>query len=260
MGYITNIHWTDHTFNPWWGCFKVSPGCKHCYADTLATDRFHLKIFGPPSTTDRRFFGDKHWAEPLSWNKKAEKEGRVHRVFCASMADVFEEHPDLPPQRERLWKLIEATPWLEWLILTKRPEFILDMVPEDWLTSWPGNCEVGTSVENQEAAYERIQWLLGVPAPIHFLSVEPLLDWVNLGPWIRKLQWVIVGAESGNPRTQKIRPMDDDWVRLIRDQCINFGVPFHFKQRFVNGRKEYDPELDGMGWSQFPELAERSTA
>lgn len=119
MGIETEIAWTDSTFNPWWGCQRVSPGCERCYAETFAK-RVGLQVWGPKQ--ERRFFGEKHWREPLRWNEQAAKAGARRRVFCASMADVFEERLDLAAARARLFGLIRLTPSLDWLLLTKRPE------------------------------------------------------------------------------------------------------------------------------------------
>ena len=121
MGMDSKIGWTHHTFNPVWGCVKVSPGCKNCYAETLSK-RFGENIWGPDS--ERRTFGDKHWNEPRRWNKRAEKEGKRQRVFCGSMCDIYEDHPTTNEALLRLFDLIEETPWLDWLLLTKRPEYI----------------------------------------------------------------------------------------------------------------------------------------
>jgi protein gp37 len=178
MGEQTAIAWTDHTFNPWWGCTRVSPGCEHCYAETFAK-RVGQDVWG--KNADRRFFGDKHWAEPIKWNAKAAQSGRRERVFCASMADVFEDRPELAEHRARLFDLIMfETPWLDWQLLTKRPQNVLDMVPPRWLDAhayygtngWPANCWIGTTVEDQERADERIPWLLSIPAAVRFLSCE----------------------------------------------------------------------------------------
>ena len=118
MGKNSSIEWTDHTFNPWWGCARVSPGCNNCYAEAWAR-RVGENIWG--AKQDRRVFGEKHWGEPLKWNAEAQEQELRRRVFCASMADVFELRSDLDPWRDRLWALIDQTPWLDWLLLTKRP-------------------------------------------------------------------------------------------------------------------------------------------
>ncbi|XXX79249.1 DUF5131 family protein [Sorangium sp. So ce134] len=178
MGSDSKIQWTHHTYNPWWGCEKVSPACKHCYAEAFAKRTGHAVWGGDASP--RRFFGDKHWEEPIKWNRAAEKAGERHRVFCASMADVFEARDDLDPHRARLWELIETTPALDWLLLTKRPEEIMRRIPERWRDGLPVNVWVGTTVENQEMAEQRIPHLLRVPARVRFLSCEPLLEALNL--------------------------------------------------------------------------------
>ncbi len=257
MGKDTAISWTHHTFNPWWGCEKVSPACAHCYAETFAKRIGHFE--GSPSgkpplwgkSSERRFFGDKHWNEPLKWNHEAEAAGERRRVFCASMADVFEDREDLIPHCARLFDLIRRTPNLDWLLLTKRPENIgihmkqvwhqaddtgmseLRTFVKEWLQGTaPANVWIGTTVENQEMAEKRIPSLLKVPAAVHFLSCEPLLGPVDISLFlddcngIPRTPWVICGGESG----AHARPMNPDWARTLRDQCAAAGVPFHFKQ------------------------------
>lgn len=244
MGKETEISWTDATFNPWWGCVKVSPGCQNCYALTLSK-RFGHDIWGPAKTTSRRLFGAKHWAEPMKWNDEAAKAGLRKRVFCASMADVYEDHPQVRDARSQLFNLIVNTPYLDWLLLTKRPENIVRMGPMAWRLTPPENVWFGTSVENQEQADKRIPELLKVPAKVRFLSCEPLLGPVDLSPWMvfegqyekaewmlakwgasQPLDWVICGGESG----PGARPMWPEWATDLRDQCIAAGIPYHFKQ------------------------------
>jgi protein gp37 len=249
MGENSKIAWTDHTFNPWWGCAKVSEGCKNCYAETFAA-RFGVK-WGATST--RRFFGEKHWNEPRKWNAAAQKAGVRAQVFCASMADVFDGNGELDGERAKLWKLIGETPWLDWLLLTKRPANIAGMVP--WGDKPPANVWLGTTVEGQAAADERIPLLLQTPAAVRFLSVEPMLEaitlthpevsawpeteathptanpkeWDDWKYWMardRGIHWVIVGGESG----AKARPFHVEWARSIRDQCKEAGVSFFMKQ------------------------------
>src|SRR5712691_10007482 len=128
----TAIQWTDATFNPWWGCERVSPACAHCYADTLAR-RYGHSLWG--SDSPRRFLSEQHWRQPIRWNHLAEERGAPTKVFCASMADVFEDRAELRPWRKRLWTLIEQTPMLHWQLLTKRPENVAAMVP--WVEEWP---------------------------------------------------------------------------------------------------------------------------
>lgn len=279
MGETTAIAWTHSTFNAWWGCQRVSPGCEHCYAETFSK-RVGLKVWGPQA--DRRFFGEKHWSEPLKWNKAAEKAGERRRVFCSSMADVFEDRRDLDAWRKKLWDLILVTPWLDWLLLTKRPENMLKMAPLSWEKAWPRNVWAGTTVENQKAAERRIPWLIEVPASVIFLSCEPLLESIdleNVRPYYippkasafepdvfidalrghvkgpddmleRRIGWVIVGGESGG----NARPFDLAWARSILKQCADAGVSAFFKQA---GRLVVDSErLAGV----FAEHDKRSIA
>lgn len=243
-----------YTYNPWWGCIKVSEECKHCYAEDIAHHYGH-DVWGPSVNTPRRLFKEKHWQEPLTWNRQAEKQGHRRSVFCASMADVYEDHPLVTHEREKLWNLIAATPWLNWLLLTKRPENVLKMSP--WLRgAWPDNVWIGTSVGLQERAEERIPILLEIPAVVRFLSCEPLLGPVDLSPWISQLQWVISGGESGSAA----RPMNVAWPRLLRDQCQKAHVPYFFKQ--VGGRYHASGgrDLDGRTWDEMPpETPQEST-
>lgn len=177
----------------------------------------------------RRFFSDAHWREPLRWNEEAGLAGNRERVFCASMADVFERRADLNDQRARLWELILNTPNLDWLLLTKRPQNIEKLVP--WRHDWPANVWLGTSVENQTLAEKRLPFLLKSAAAVRFLSCEPLLGQVDLMPWFRRrglhpIDWIIAGGESGGAS----RPMHPDWAVSLLRQYQRFEVPFHFKQ------------------------------
>lgn len=262
MGEGTKIEWATHTFNPVWGCTKIvgpagaPSGCDHCYAATFA-HRLGMDLWGKGA--DRRTFGDKHWNEPLRWDDKAAKAGERHRVFCASMADVFEDHPIVADARLRLWKLIEATTHLDWLLLTKRPENVLRFAPALWtLGHWPANAWLGTTVEDDRNARIRIPRLLAVPGvvPVRFLSVEPLLGEVDLWPWLERIDWVIAGGESG----AGARPMDVRWVRRVRDECAAAHVPFLFKQwgdHDENGQRvgkgRAGRSLDGVTHDAFPE-------
>lgn len=272
MAKDSKIEWTHHTFNPWWGCAKVSPACKHCYAETWAK-RVGSQVWG--AQAPRRFFTDKHWSEPLRWNAQAKQDGVRRRVFCASMADVFERRAELKEWRLRLWNLIEQTPYLDWLLLTKRPQNISAMVP--WGDHWPEQVWIGTTVENQHWAEERIPILSEVPARVRFLSCEPLLGAIDLKPFLKEtpdaVNWVIAGGESG-PHS---RPMNPDWVRNLRDQCAEHHIAFHFKQwghwvpeelltekqkkvtvlegyrLAAAGKKQAGRILDGRTWDQLPE-------
>ncbi|WP_454752199.1 phage Gp37/Gp68 family protein [Cupriavidus necator] len=266
MSENSKIEWTDHTFNPWEGCQKVGPGCDHCYAETRNA-RFAGGTainWGPGSP--RRRTSAANWRKPLAWNAQHEKflaeHGRRQRVFCSSLADVF-DNAVAPEWREDLLELIFSTPNLDWLLLTKRVGNVLGMVPADWLAgAWPAHVWLGATIVNQAEADRDIPKLLEVPAPVRFLSMEPLLgpvalDRLPLGPlaalysggridalrggvWGERpdgerlrithtpfgLDWVIVGGESG----PGARPMHPDWARGVRDQCAEAFVPFLFKQ------------------------------
>lgn len=265
----TTIEWAHFTFNPVWGCQKVSPGCAHCYAETWAT-RYGHDVFGPVATTPRRVFGEKHWNEPRRWNRVAEQFGERRRVFCASMADVFEDHPTTTAALSTLWDLIRATPALDWLLLTKRPERIAASLPADWGTGWP-HVWLGTSVESHDYV-SRVELLLQVPAAVRFLSCEPLLGPVALRGsyhdflegWgsdndgygnpvqvqTERIDWVIAGGESG----VGARPCDPAWLRQLRDDCEATGTPFFLKQLGGHPQKRggYEAKLDGRRHTDVP--------
>lgn len=252
MGESSKIQWTDATFNPWRGCDKVSPGCANCYAEKMShRNPKVLGEWGPGST--RSIAAESYWRQPIAWNREAERAGERRRVFCLSLGDVFEDHPDLPEQRARLGKLILETPNLDWLLLTKRPERWRQATSEMWVrfvpeAPLPPNVWLGTSVEDQTRADERIPHLLQVQAAVRFLSMEPLLGPVTLdiSKWGRcfheghagrdhladhrdcacHLDWVIVGGESG----PGARPCEVSWVRSIVEQCQESRVAVFVKQ------------------------------
>ncbi len=308
MAENSKIEWTRHTFNPVRGCTKVSEGCANCYAETMSGRNPNLLgIWGSFGT--RIVASADMWRQPLKWNKAAEKAGERHRVFCASLAGLFEEWPGmihfyqvdedtdkpaigcawyvpgrgvvpagqtsahynrkerqatLQDVRDQVFALIEQTPHLDWLLLTKRPQNVLRMVPEKWKAGFPANVWIGATVENQARADERIPQLLNIPATVRFLSCEPLLGPVDLGWPIAgapahfwkggkptendRIHWVICGGESG----PGARPMHPDWARSLRDQCSAAGVPFFFKQW---GEWLYPPDI-GLSFDDFPK-AER---
>lgn len=282
MSKDSRIEWTHHTFNPWWGCTKVSPGCKHCYAETWAR-RLGKKVWG--ARADRRELTAAYWQQPAGWNSEAALAGKRARVFCASMADVFEDRRDLDTRRERLWGIIERTPNLDWLLLTKRPQNIGSLSP--WTAHWPANVWLGATAENQKCLDDRMPALTSHAARVLFLSCEPLLGPLDLDKWIisgrrgesRKIDWIIGGGESGHAA----RPMHPEWLMSLRDQCVRAGIKFHFKQwgnwtpvsvDRVNGyrsraltlsdgekllianmgKKKAGRVLEGRTWDEFPTL------
>jgi protein gp37 len=185
MGANSLISWTDHTFNGLRGCAKISAGCDHCYAESMShRNPALLGVWGEEGT--RVLASEKMWSEPLRWNRDAEKAGVRARVFSYSLGDVFEvptKHENLAicnAARARIFALIPATPWLDWLLLTKRTDQIMNLVPESWRAGFPANVWIGTSVEDQTAADLRIPHLVRVPARVRFLSMEPLLGAVDL--------------------------------------------------------------------------------
>ena len=228
MAIETEIAWTDSTYNPWWGCVKVSDGCDNCYASSLSS-RWGHDVWGHDK--ERRFLSESNWAQPLLWNRMAIEAGQRKKVFCASMADVFERRDDLVPHRKRLLKLIKCTPMLDWQVLTKRPQNIKKLLPLDY--DYPPNLWLGTSVENQDAADKRIRYLLEHDrAVVRFLSCEPLLGPVDIrkylqpGPNGAKIDWVILGGEAGHHS----RPMNPLWAKSLIEQCQQAGTAVFYKQ------------------------------
>lgn len=242
MGETTGISWTDHTFSPWEGCFKVSPGCTHCYAEAR-NERFNDGAhWGPPATTPRLMRSPSYWKQPERWNREAAKAGVRRRVFCASLSDVFEDHPGVVADRIRLFALIEQTPNLDWQLLTKRPENMARLAPRSWETRWPDNVWAGTTAENAEMLARRAPYLRQIPARVRFLSCEPLLEpleelarelWPERRP---EIHWVIVGGESGS----KARPFLLDWARRIVVDCAELGIACFVKQMGDQPRLGYD--------------------
>lgn len=247
MGETTKIEWCDHTFNPWIGCQHVHAGCTHCYAEAFAK-RYGKAAWGPDGTRVRT--SPANWRKPLQWNKAAAKAGERRRVFCASLADVFEDWNgvvvdaggntvtgSLEYVRSELFALIDKTPHLDWLLLTKRPENIRRMWPLVRRGVEP-NVWIGTSVSNQETADKMVPELLKCRdlSPCLFLSCEPILGPINLiqscppewQPHLRddRISWVIIGGESGI----KARPCNVEWIRSLRDQCRDAGVACFIKQ------------------------------
>lgn len=277
MGADSKIQWTDHTFNPWIGCTKVSPACDHCYAEAGSRRlgaQHGLKLWNG----DRFFTGAAYWMQPARWDRAAARDGVRRRVFCASFADVFEDLRELVETRERLWEVIRATPHLDWLMLTKRPQNLALMVPWDE-TPWP-NVWLGTTCEDQAHADLRIPELLKVPAAVRFVSYEPALGPVDftrvrmasglvaidvlrgLGPSnivprgrTGALDWIIVGGESG----PGARIFDVAWARDTVAACRAAGVAVFVKQlgavpRDVAAREDWEmQDRKGGDWSEWPD-------
>lgn len=278
MGEASKIEWTDHTFNPWIGCQKIAPGCAHCYAESF------WRRYGAMGTRIKT--SEANWRKPLAWDRAAAKAGIRPRVFCSSLADVFDDWPgqvihhsgryvklwrhmgtdelaagvalDDPTEfrpctlndlRRDLFNLIDRTPNLDWLLLTKRPDNVLNMWPlnrpETMADLWgkragfPGgadasrfrpNAWLGTSISDQKTAAKNLPQLINCRglASVLFVSAEPLLNFVDLSPWLRTkmINWVIVGGESGHDA----RACDLDHVTSLVQQCRRFGVACFVKQ------------------------------
>lgn len=262
MAESSKIQWTHATFNPWRGCTKVSEGCAHCYAEQMSgRNPAVLGTWGPNGA--RVVAAESYWRGPLRWDAEAVLAGERRRVFCASLADVFEGWDTMPESarepvraaRVRLFHLIHETPNLDWLLLTKRPENVrrfCDQPGRSWSEYTPPNVWIGTSVENQARLEERAPHLLRVPARVRFLSAEPLLGPLDLRPFIGPgyVQWVIVGGESG----PGARPFDPHWARIIVDQCKDAGVPVFVKQLGENVTTHAGLRLRNKGgdWDDLP--------
>lgn len=276
----TKIEWAHYSWNPWWGCTKVSPGCDNCYAEAWAR-RFSVR-WG--AGQERRLASERTWNEPMKWNANAQRDGVRRRVFCASMADVFDNDGErLNAARDWLWELIEETPHLDWLLLTKRIGNAVGMLPPRWLQQPPANMWLGATIVNQEEADRDIPKLLSAPARVRFLSCEPLLEDLDLSNHIygpdepcescpkdidcdcyfstrRELNlpaidWIIVGGESGS----QARPFTLGFAKEIVRQCKYASIPVFIKQlgaRPVNREGERCPAVHdrkGAVMEEWPE-------
>ena len=271
MGANSKIEWTHHTFSPWWGCVEVSPACDHCYARAFAK-RCGSDVWGVDA--QRRFTGDKQWAEPLKWDRAAAEAGERHRVFCGSMCDVMEDYngaghlirETIEESRRWLYSLIERTPNLDWLLLTKQPQNLRRFLPPAWLENPRPNVWGMTTVESAEYLW-RVDALIETPFAMRGISAEPLLGpirfknghladrcdtggnfWQSAGG----VHWVIAGGESGRGR----RTPEIEWFGDLRRQCLRAGVAFFMKQdsAFRSGEQgRIPPELWAV--KEFPRIA-----
>jgi protein gp37 len=239
MGETTGIAWTDSTFNPWVGCTKVSAACDHCYAETWSRRTGHPELW----RGERRRTSASNWQQPLKWNRKAVADGVRRRVFCASLADVFDNQ--VPERwRDDLWHRIAQTPQLDWLLLTKRPQNIRKMLPDPrigtpaWNNGW-ANVWLGTTAEDQPHFNDRWRHLREIPARVRFISYEPALGPLSL-PRSNQPDWVIVGGESGG----HARPFDLTWARAVRDECKSEGIACFIKQLGARPFEEFAPGCD----------------
>lgn len=243
MSESTIIAWTNHTFNPWMGCEKVSAGCKNCYAEALTKNRMGLSLWGPSASTERQVTKSP-WQSVVKWNRDALIAGHRRRVFCASLCDIFEDHPTANLTRPRLWDLIRKCDGLDWQLLTKRPERIAENLPTDWGHGW-GHVWLGTSVEDMRVAH-RVDHLRAIPATVRFISYEPAIGPLN-DLNIDGIDWVIYGGESGPGH----RLEDKQWARDMHSKCSDAGIAFFHKQS-SGWRTELGIELDGKLVREYP--------
>lgn len=262
MSADTVIQWAHDSVNFWWGCARVSPGCRKCYAAGIAA-----RLSRGRATWGQHGLRWLRYEEALATlarlEARAERSGERRRVFVNSMADTFEDRPDLDCARAVLFSAAAFVPHLDLLLLTKRPQNVRRLVPAPWLNGeWPANVWLGVTGENQQEAENRLRELYLLPAPVRFLSAEPLLGPLDLnrmttdprdsgfactdgwgrfdGETAPLLDWVIAGGESGAGAT----PCDLDWLRSLRDQCVAARVPFFLKQL---GRRPVDTVTLGDG-------------
>ena len=225
MAQDSKIEWTDHTFNPWIGCTNISPGCDHCYAESWSKRSGLVKWGRNP----RRRTSEPYWRAPLKWQAGAAvfeaRYGRRQRVFCASLADVFDNKAD-KSWRKDLFDLIVASPALDWLLLTKRPQNISKMLPSDWPSEGMSNVWLGTTAEDQERFDQRWPVLAAIPAARRFISYEPAIGPLRLSADGPQPDWLISGGESGHGA----RPMNPQWARDVIDDCKRLGVAAFHKQ------------------------------
>ena len=240
MATKSSIEWTESTWNPITGCTKISPGCKHCYAERMAK---RLKAMGSPNYADGfKLTLHEHVLElPLTWKKP-------QTIFVNSMSDLF--HKNVPLEFiQKVFDVMNKTPWHTYQVLTKRSDRLKELNKE---LTWGKNIWMGVSVENQDYTY-RIDDLRNTNAYVKFLSVEPLIGPIRKLK-LNKIKWVIVGGESG----PKARPMKEEWVLDIKDQCKSanggVGVPFFFKQWGGINKKKTGRLLEGKTWDELPVL------
>jgi len=266
MGKNSGIAWTDHTFNLWWGCDEVSPACDNCYARILDA-RFGGDHWGKDKP--RRFFGDKHWNEPLKWDRAAAEQGTNDLVFVESMGDLLEKREDLEPHRQRFWELVRKTHALTYLLLSKRPQFFEKMIPKD-LVGDP-RLWLGTTIESPAYTWRADALNENTHAVVRFASMEPLIEKTSIAAHLVTdsrigLNWVITGCESG----AGARHTPTDWYRKLQRECAAAAVPFFLKQAprgadgITSGEGSWlklkdgiieQPYLDGVQYIQFPRAA-----
>lgn len=241
MGANSAIEWTNHSWNPWRGCIKVSPGCANCYM-YRDQERYGRDPRAIVRASPATFQAPRKWREPA-------------KVFTCSWSDFFIEQAD--KWRDEAWDIIKSTPHLTYQILTKRANMIKDALPDDWGEGYP-NVWLGVSVESEKYLY-RLEFLSEIPAALRFISYEPALGPADFTAYTPKIQWIISGGESG----PSARPANTEWFREVRNMCARNGVAYFHKQN--GGRKRIGGhwggnELDGKVYQEFPGEASHSPA
>ena len=244
---MSNIEWTDTTWNPVTGCSRVSPGCDNCYMFALWPRLHAMGVKGYEGEPDAVALHKDRLKQPYFWKKP-------RRVFVNSMSDLF--HIDIPYEfLEKAFNVMMATPEHSYQVLTKRPGRAVAFWSkrlQETQRDWPDNVWIGTSVESQKYA-PRIEVLSRIPAAVRFVSAEPLIEPLTLADYMREghIKWLIVGGESGH----RARPMDPQWARTLRDEALQYDVPFFLKQ--LGGRRSKrggdEALLDDRTWAQYPE-------
>lgn len=262
LEYLDNLR--EHDFNPWWGCTKVSPACDRCYAENVARMRGGHQVWGKDA--ERRFMSNEHFLKLHKWNKEAEERGRRINIFCGSMCDIMEDRPDLEldQYREYVWWFVERTRWLNWMFFTKRPQNYRKKLPKAWLKDPRDNVWIITTVEQQDYMW-RLKEVMKLDAVIKGVICEPLLSEIVLPKEFLKLGgagWVMTGTERGGGRNS--RPTQLEWVRKLRDQATDNGVPFFFNQWgeygpnkdndtvFIGHNSDNRRVVDGAVWNEVP--------
>lgn len=242
MAKETKIAWTDHTFNPWMGCTKVSSGCKYCYAELLVSGRMGIKSAW--GNNGKRVITSSPWKNVKTWDSEAERDQVIRKVFIGSLMDWAEDRNEIENTRKLMWSLIRNSKNLVFQLLTKRPENISKFLPQDWGEGYD-NVWLGTSIESDQYAY-RVKDLIANKAKVHFISYEPAV-----GPLetvcLDHIEWVIYGGESG----PNFRQEDKAWARSMMKRCKEKGIAFFHKQsaaRFT----DMGIELDGIVIREYP--------
>ncbi len=256
----SKIQWTDHTFNPWMGCTKVSQACKFCYAEIFA-ERYNMVNWGEKGA--RRKTVASSWQKPITYNWSAKRNNTRYKVFCASLADIFDDHVSIKQEwRDEFWNLVRKTPYLDWQLLTKRPENFKKFLPADWGYGYK-NVWLGVSAETQLNYDERAKILSNTSAYIRFMSMEPLLTPIRLNHEYRNIEWIIIGGESGTQAG--IRKLDLTHVKHTIDQVKTerlfvkqlgnkLSRVLNLKNRTGSDFEELPDHLSWLNRREFPEI------